>query len=328
MKLPRPRVAFPAPIAAGVSKLTQAPIRVYQRAIAGRNWLLAKIEYLQAESAKWRTTFAIAKSPYVILRSLGLSPQAAVTLLFAGTAVGGGAVVNATILSEKSFSAGDAGVYSAPNDFPLLIIEGDNTLRVDLGTTPVGTIVIENVTIGTVLAGSTLPSGESSPIIIGGNATSTGVSETFLEVGHMTLEKSQCTKLFLTNIEAYELNVAYNASDGQSISAVAGTPRNRAIGGGNRADSMETSGGTYDQIKLTAATSGVNGKVDRLILRNLYTEGGTCVLDRIKAGKLDVFLNEVGAGDGYSTKDFSIATTTVYKIFNNTDNVEVPISPP
>ena len=91
---------------------------------------------------------------------------------------------------------------------------------------------------------------------------------------------------------------------------------------------METSGGTYDQIKLTAATSGVNGKVDRLILRNLYTEGGTCVLDRIKAGTLDVFLNEVGAGDGFSTKDFSIATTTVYKIFNNTDNVEVSISPP
>ena len=315
-------------IAAMPHAVWRSPLGAYRAIIRGRDWLLAKIEYLQTESAKWRTAFTIVKMPFSVLRALGLNPQMAAAVLIGGTAVGGGAVVNATILSEKSFSAGHPGQYSAPNDIPVIIVDGDNTLRVDLGTTPVGTIVIENVTIGTVLAGSTLPSGESSPIIIGGNATSTGFNETFLEVGHMTLEKSRCTKLFLTNIEAYELNIAYNASDGHSISAVAGTPRNRAIGGGNRADSMETSGGSYDQIKLTAATSGINGRVDRLILRNLYTEGGTCVLDRIKAGTLDVFLNEVGAGDGFSTKDFVVSTSTVYKIFNNTQNVEVSISPP
>jgi predicted transcriptional regulator of viral defense system len=65
-----------------------------------------------------------------------------------------------------------------------------------------------------------------------------------------------------------------------------------------------------------------------LTLSNLYTKGGGCVLDRIKAGTLEVILNETGAGDGFATKDFQIATTVIYKSFLNEDNVEVSISPP
>ena len=91
---------------------------------------------------------------------------------------------------------------------------------------------------------------------------------------------------------------------------------------------MITSGGYYDQIKLTSASSGINGKVDVLRLSNIYSKGGPCVLDRIKAGIVDILLNEVGAGDGFATKDFTVATSVIYKTSNIEDNVEVTISPP
>jgi hypothetical protein len=89
---------------------------------------------------------------------------------------------------------------------------------------------------------------------------------------------------------------------------------------------MITAGGYYDQVKVTSATTAVNGKIDRLVMSNIWTKGGPCVLDRIKAGTLEIILNEVGAGDGFATKDFSIATSVVYKSFINEDNVEVTIA--
>jgi len=65
-----------------------------------------------------------------------------------------------------------------------------------------------------------------------------------------------------------------------------------------------------------------------LRLSNLYTKGGPCIISRVKAGTIDVLLGEFGAGDGFATKDLSIATSVVYKTFNNVDNVETSISPP
>jgi len=308
----------------------QSPVKTYHSIVKGRNWVLAKIEYLQSESQKWATAFKIIKMPYSILRMLGLSPQMATSLLVAGSVAGGGVVVNETILAERSFSRGDPGNYAAPMDNPISYVEGDNPLRIDLGATPIGEIVIENTTIGTAYTGSALPSGESNAVVIGGLPTvvDPAFTETYLEVGEMTVDRWRCTQLKLDNIEAHTLNLKWNASDGQSIAPVAGVPRARAIGGGNRADNMTTSGGYYDQIKLTAATSGVNGKVDVLRLSNLYTKGGPCVLSRIKAGTLNIILNEVGAGDGFAVKDFIVATSVIYKNLNNVDNVEVSISPP
>jgi len=119
-----------------------------------------------------------------------------------------------------------------------------------------------------------------------------------------------------------------NASDGQSISAVAGTPRNRGINGGNRADDMITSGGYYDQLKITSASSGVNGKVDVLTLRNIYSKGGGCVIDRVKAGTMEVNLNEIGGDTNLSTKAFTVATSVIYKSFTNEENVEVSMAVP
>jgi len=91
---------------------------------------------------------------------------------------------------------------------------------------------------------------------------------------------------------------------------------------------MTTSGGYYDQLVIAAPTSATNGKIDKLTLSNLYTKGGLCKVSRIKADTVDILLNEVGAGNGFGTKEFVVAATVSYKTANIADNVEVTISPP
>jgi len=259
---------------------------------------------------------------------MGLSPQMAVGLLAVGSTAGSAVVVSETVFAERSFARGDSGTYSAPADVPVVYSDSDNTLKVDLGSTSVGVLTIEDVHVGTSFQGSTLPSGETSVVIIGGVATSTGFTGTWLEVGTLTVDRWRCNQMTLTNIEAHTLNVVGNASDGQSISPTPATPRRRGIGGGNRADSMITSGGTYDQLRIQPITSGIDGKIDVLTLSNIFTKGGLCKLDRIRAGTVNIILNEVGAGNGFGTKDFTIATSTTYKVADLSDNVEVAISPP
>ena len=308
--------------------LRASPRQFYVSVGRKRDWTLAKAAYLQEESGRWRALFSTVKAPYSFLRMMGLSPQMAVGLLALGSTAGSAVVVNETLLSERSFGRGDSGVYSAPSDIPTSYSEDDNTLKIDLGTTPVGEITIEDVTVGTAFTGSTLPSGQTAVIVVGGTAASSGFTATWLEVGHLIIDRWRCTTFNVSDVEAHTLNIKYNASDGQSISPVAGTPRARGIGGGNRADSMVTSGGTYDQIRIGAPTSAVNGKVDVLRLSNLYTKGGACLLARIKAGTIDIEYLKVGAGNGFATKEFVVASSTIYKSANIIDNVEVSISPP
>jgi len=308
--------------------LRASPLAFYRAMGRRRDWVVAKVEYAHAESAKWRACWTCIKLPYSGLRALGLNPQMAIGLLALGGTAGTGAIVEATILSERSFGRGDSGVYSAPSDIPTSYSDSDNTLKIDLGTTPVGEITIEDVTVGTAFTGSTLPSGQTAVIVVGGTAASSGFTATWLEVGHLIIDRWRCTTFNVSDVEAHTLNIKYNASDGQSISPVAGTPRARGIGGGNRADSMITSGGTYDQIRIGAPTSAVNGKVDVLRLSNLFTKGGSCLLSRIKAGTIDIEYLEVGAGNGFATKEFVVASSTIYKSANIIDNVEVSISPP
>jgi len=311
-----------------LGRVTRLPVKAYRAIIRRRDWMMAKVEYLQAESTRWRGLFSVLKSPYSFLRACGLSPSLAATMLFAGTTVGGAAVVNETLLSERSFKRGDSGVYSAPSDIPTSYSEDDNTLRVNLAATSVGEITIEDITLGTAYVGSTLPAQQTSVILVGGTAASEGFTATWLEVGHLTIDRWRCTTFELSDIETHSLNIIGNSSDGQSISPVPGVPRRRAIGGGNRADSMLTSGGTYDQLVIAAPTSAVNGKVDKLTLSNLYTKGGLCKVSRIKADTVDILLNEVGAGNGFATKEFVVATSVIYKKATIEDNVEVTISPP
>ena len=316
--------------------IVRLPIRAYKRTTIWRNWLLAKVAYLNEESAKWKMTFKIMTSPYSLLRACGFSPQMAVGLLFAGSTVGTGVVVNETVFAQRSFERGDSGVYAAsvignnaPLDIPTSYSDSENTLRIDLGSTPVREITIENVSVGTVFTGSALPSGEANVVQISGNAAASGFNATRLEIGHLIFKNSRCKKLTLTDIQAHTLVVRGNASDGQSLAPSPGTSRMRAIGGGHQqADAMITNGGTYDRIWIQAPTSGVNGKIGTLTLSNLYTKGGDCVLSRMNVGTLEILLNEVGMGNGFSTKEFTISTTVTAANITVEDNVEVTIAEP
>ena len=340
--------------------VVRSPVTAYRRITIWRNWLLAKIEYANNESQKWKTTFKILMSPYSLLRALGFSPQMAIGLLAVGSTAGAGVAVNETILAERSFTNGDSGIYSAPSQHPDPTLEQtmawrqensglgkeDNTLRIVLGTTPVREIRIENVTVGTVYTGGAIPSSahtsvggtaaSATAVLIGGTVKSgQGETSTFLEVGELVIEKSRCTWLYFDNITAHTVNVIGNASDGQSINQTPGTSRMRAIGGGHhQAEAMITSGGSYDRIHIDAPTSAVNGKIDKLVLSNLYTEGGSCSFDRMKVGTLTIELNEIGGGgnagaaDGFNTKEFKINQSVTAANWNVSDNVEVSIGAP
>ena len=308
--------------------LKASPVTAYKSLCRRRDWVLDKITYLHSESAKWRMMFNIAKSPYSLLRWVGLSPQMAVSLLVGSTAVGGGVVANETVFADRSFARGDSGVYTAPSDVPTSFDESDNTLRIDLGSTPVREITIENVSVGSVFTGSALPSGETNVVEISGNVV-TGGSNTRLEVGHLIFEKSRCKKLTVTDVQAHTIKIIGNASDGQSIAPSPGTSRMRAIGGGHsQADAMITSGGQYDRILVNAPNSGVNGKVGVLRLTNLWTKGGDCILNKMNVGTLEILLNEVGIGNGFATKEFTVATNVTGANIEITDNVEVTIAEP
>ena len=308
--------------------LKASPVTAYKSLCRRRDWVLDKITYLHSESAKWRMMFNIVRSPYSLLRWVGLSPQMAVSLLIGSTAVGGGVVANETVFADRSFARGDSGVYTAPLDVPTSYVEGDNTLRIDLGSTPVREITIENVSVGSVFTGSALPSGETNVVEISGNVV-TGGSNTRLEVGHLIFEKSRCKKLTVTDVQAHTIKIIGNASDGQSIAPSPGTSRMRAIGGGHsQADAMITSGGQYDRILVNAPNSGVNGKVGTLRLTNLWTKGGDCILNKMNVGTLEILLNEIGMANGFATKEFTVATNVTGANIEITDNVEVTIAEP
>jgi uncharacterized protein YjeT (DUF2065 family) len=327
--------AFGRCVKASPMAIVRSPINTYKKVAAWRNWILAKVNYLNEESAKWKMAFNVMKAPYSFLRMMGLSPQMAIGLLTATTVAGTGVAVNETVFAERSFARGDSGVYAAsvigadlPLDVPTEYVEGSNTLRIDLGSTPVREITIENVSVGTVFTGSALPSGEANVVQISGN-TIGGGTNTRLEIGTLIFEKSRCKKLTLTDIQAHTLIVKGNASDGQSIAPSPGTSRMRAIGGGHhQAEAMVTSGGTYDRIWIQAPTSGVNGKVGTLTLSNLYTKGGECVLSKMNVGTIKIELNEIGMGNGFATKEFAIATTVTAANMTIEDNVEVTIAEP
>ena len=318
--------------------IIHSPINTYRRLTVWRNWILAKIVYLNEESQKWKTLFNVLKSPYSLMRAMGFSPQMAISLLAIGGTAGGGVIVNETILSERSFSAGDSGIYAAPAQSPSTeleeamawrqVNEDDNTLRIVLGTVPVKEIVIEDVSVGTVYSNSALPTGQTTAVLVGGVDLAQG-TDTWMEVGVLTIEKSRCTSMDFSDIKAHTINVIANASSGQSISTTAGTSRQRSIGGGHhQAEAMLTQGGSYDRIHIDSPTSAVDGKVDKLTLSNLFTEGGACTFTRMKVGTMNILFNEIGDGSAFTTKQFEIENTVTASVWNVSDNVEVSIGVP
>ena len=81
-------------------------------------------------------------------------------------------------------------------------------------------------------------------------------------------------------------------------------------------------------LSITSASSGVHGKIDVLKLSNIYSKGGGCVIDRVKAGTMQVTLNEIGGDTNLSTKAFTVATSVIYQSFTNESNVELSMAVP
>ena len=309
-------------------KLLESPRRTYNKVIYYRDKILSTVEYLQSESAKWKALFTTIRLPYTFLtKGLGVSPNMAVSMLVAGSAVGGGVMV-AEVLEPPSFSRGDSGVYSAPQDSPVEWSESMQTLRVDLGTTPVGLLELDSISINTH-ANSALPSNQTNALILGGLAASTDpvFAETYLEVGNLYIEKWRCSKLIMEHIEVNHLILTKNAADGISHSMTAGVPRARGISGGVRANEMVVSNSTYDQVVISSATSNVDGRVDEIRMVNIWAKN-PCLLSRIKAGTITINLSEFGNGDGLALKDWTISQSVVYQQLTADQNIEVLISPP
>jgi len=321
----------------GIRSFPRKVINAYRKVCVWRDWLFAKIEYLNGESAKWRRAFNIAKSPYSFLRMMGLSPQMAIGLLVAGSTATTAVTVN-EVTQGRSFANGDSGVYAAPLDAPTFFDDKDNTLQINLGAIPVREITIENVSVGTVYTGdaagseaSVLPSGKAEVILISGNpaVVDPAFTATRIEIGKFIFEKSRCKSLDVSDSDIHTIIIEHNASDGQSIIQTSGVARNRAIGGGHhQAEAMVTSGGQYDRIWIDAPSSGVNGKVGTLTLSNVFTKGGTCTFKNLDIGTLVIRQNEIGNDSDLATKEFQITNTVTGANWTVTDNVEITMSEP
>ena len=304
--------------------LWRVPVKTYRGLVKGRNWLLDKVNYLEQESQKWKTTFMMLKSPYTLLLKMGFTPQMAASLLIGTSAIGGGVVVNETILTEKSFARGDSGQYvtDTSREIPVVWDEQFNTLRVDIGATAIKELTIDSVSIGDIFAGSVVNS--TTVIDVGGR----GDVDTWLEIGHLIFEKNRCDTLLLTSIQTNELLVSGNVSDGQSLAMGAGSHIPRNVTMGHHSSVMSTTSGMYDRIQISPPTSGTNGQVDTLRISNAYTRGGGCWLHRIKAGKVSIIDNLVGEGDGLANKDLQIENSVTATSITNNNNVEFVVALP
>jgi hypothetical protein len=310
----------------GFFSILHSPVGAYRRLVKIRDWVLAKIELAQSESAKWRALFTTAKLPYLALRAAGFSPQMAISLLLAGSAVSTG-VVASQVLSEKSFMGGDPGVYAAPNDIPVFWAEGFNTLRISLSTVSVDAISLDAVSLGTIYAGSAIPSPATTVIDVGGGIA----ANSWIEVGTLTIDGLRCRTLLVQDVFAHTINITSNTADGLSVAPSPGAgasnrPRS-VIAGNHGADALRSSGGTYDRLVIESLTAGT-AYVSEISLSNILTRGATCRFQRMHIGELNIINSIIGNGDGLAAKDFLVATTVSGQVINVNNNIEVLTAEP
>jgi hypothetical protein len=307
-----------------------SPVTAYKEAVLFRDWLFAKIEYLNGESAKWRRFFNVLKSPYSLLRSFGLSPQLAIALLGIGTASGTAVAVN-EVIQERSFSNSSPGIYSAPSDLPDEELEkrmawrkdnpDDNTLRIVVGAVPVETISISDVSINNY-TNSTLPTGKTEALLVDGKTVG-------IDIGELVYERVTCKQMTVSNVNAHKIVIKENISDGQSIAQTSGNQRDLRISGGyDMAKELKTEGGRFDRIWLDTDTATSTPKINKLVLSNIVTKGGTCDLKNLNVGLLTIQYNATGHDQNFATKEFTIATTTNANIWEVTNNIEVLLTEP
>ena len=90
-------------VRSGILSVPSKTVAFYKKCVALRNWVIAKIEYLNAESSKWKTAFNVVKSPYILLTKMGFSPQMAISFLAVGGVATTSVAVNETVFAAKSF---------------------------------------------------------------------------------------------------------------------------------------------------------------------------------------------------------------------------------
>ena len=306
-------------------------IQAYKKGVIIRDYIFAKIDYLDQESKKWHRFFQVVSSPYSFLLKLGFSPQMAMSFLAVGSTVGTGVVVNETILAERSFSNRDAGVYLAPSEIPNSELEEQfknevttNTLRVLLNDTPVETIAISDVNVGTSYASngqpSALPTGKTEAILIDGNNTR-------IEIGKLIFSRNSCKTLNLENINANKITIKDNQADGLSVYQTASStiPNLRVSGGYYMSDLLQTEGGLYDRIHISPLDSMSSSKtyVNELNLTNIVSSGGSCDLKKLDVGEIEITFNRVGGDNSLVTKALTVSSTVASANWAVNGNVEV-----
>ena len=258
-------------------------MQTYRAMVTARDWLIAKIEYLNAESSKWKTTFNVVKSPFTLLTKMGFSPNFAISLLAVGGVATTTVAVNETVFADKSFLRGDSGVYLSPSIVPLPVTAKNvpqdietvlkteqNTLAIILGAIPVREIKIENVSVGAIYKGSAgSDAGNTSAIPTTCDATNpaktgnalcpailvSGVPAiaasgdtpaqvaTRLRIAEMTLSRSRCKEIIFEDVDAHTIDISYNTADGLSIYQSAGTAPRRNAMGGHHQAENMTTSG-------------------------------------------------------------------------------------
>ena len=353
----------------GIRSFPSKVIAAYRKVRIARDYVFAKIEYLNGESAKWRTAFNVLKSPYSFLtRGLGLSPQMALSLLFVGGTASTGVVVNETVLSERSFSNGDSGVYDAPSDVPLALntkdlpspivqaLSEENTLAISLGSVPVREIKLDDISIGEIYKGSAGTEAGNTSVIPSvcdatnpaksGNAKCpailvTGIPAiaasgdtpaqvaTRIRIGQMEVSTSRCKTMQFEDIDVHTLELHHTVADGISVYQTAGyAPRRTQLLGSHSSENMNTSGGTVDSLLVIAGTSGISANIGTLSLKNIFSKGSSCIFKNLDIGVLKILENEVGHDNNLATKDFKILNTVTARNWSLIDNFELNFTEP
>ena len=96
------------------------------------------------------------------------------------------------------------------------------------------------------------------------------------------------------------------------------------LGGHGMAQAMRTDSGLYDRIHITVPTA--TGSVDSLILNNIWSVGGQCRINRVKAGSITVSLNEIGGDNNLATKALVVEDTVTASVITLDSNMEQKMS--
>ena len=90
---------------------------------------------------------------------------------------------------------------------------------------------------------------------------------------------------------------------------------------------MHQESGTFDRIHITAPTAGVNGQVNKLVLRNILTRD-PCLFSRMKIGHLEIIDSVIGGDSDLATKEFKVTDSVSATVSSIANNVEIALARP